>query len=120
MGNAKRRVHTIADFARVECGTTTMVLLRRCPKVQFSMPGTIFQNEERTHFLGSIFENLAQVWHRTNPKDWTDSLVYERWLRKTGIFKGLLNERKRVIFIDNPFSEKLDDSLKTYLLSVET
>lgn len=82
-------------------GMTMVVRLSGGRNAKIENGFMVFKNQDRSYPIRGVPDDVEGVAYRTGPKGWMDTTVMPQWLRETRVIRGLPNNRRRVLFVDN-------------------
>lgn len=109
-----------ADVTSGGEGMTMLVRISGGPRSFLEVPFMIFKNKDRSYPIRGVPDTVPGVCYRTGPKGWIDGRVMKLWAEEKRALSRLPNNRKRVLFMDNCSSHKMNDELAEILTNINT
>ena len=117
------RGDTTVKYAEVVSGGESMTMVVRISGGRRSMieaPMLIFTNENRSYPIRGLPDDIPGVTYRTGPKGWIDQTVFPEYFAEPRAFQADVQQRSKVVWVDNCTSHFLTPRLRTILAEKQT
>jgi hypothetical protein len=83
-------------------------------------PMLIFTNAYRSYHIRGLEDTIPRVTYRTGPKRWMDQYIFPEYFNEFRAFQADVQQRTKVVWLDNCSSHSLTPRLTTVLTGKNT
>jgi hypothetical protein len=110
-------------YAKVVLGGDSMTMVVRISRGWHSMieaPMFIFTNAHRSYPIKGLENTIWSITYRIGPKGWMDQSIFPNYFNEPRAFQADVQQRTKVVWLDNCSSHSLTPRLRTVLTGKNT